>query len=233
MSNAMRWRNVALLGAALTLGFSGAALADAAQPAAPAPPPSAKPAAPAAPLSAQPAADPAALVVQDFYDALFESMRHAGEWHMQGRYDHLFPVMTKLFDVPAMTRIAVGPDFAKLAPDQQSALRDAFAKLLVATFASTFDDFKGETYRVDGDVAERGQDKFVKSKFNGAGAPVDINYLLRGKGSDWRVIDIYLNGTISQLATWRSEYGSTFQTGGFDGLMAAVKAQTDKDMKAF
>ena len=85
----------------------------------------------------------------------------------------------------------------------------------------------------NGDAALRGQDRFVKTRFNGEGAPVDINFLLRGKGADWRIVDIYLNGTISQLATWHSEYGSTFQDGGFDGLMAAVKAQTDKDMKAF
>ena len=171
--------------------------------------------------------------MQDFYDALFESMRHAGEWKMQGRYDHLYPVMIKLFDVPTMTRVAVGPDFAKLPPDQQDTLRTAFAKLLVATFASTFDDFKGETYAVEANVAAQGQDKFVKSRFNGAGAPVDINYLLRGKGDSWRIIDIYLNGTISQLATWRSEYGSAFQQQGFDGLVAAVEAQTSKDMRAF
>ncbi len=73
----------------------------------------------------------------------------------------------------------------------------------------------------------------MKSRFNGAGAPVDINYLLRGKGDTWRIIDIYLNGTISQLATWRSEYGAAFQQQGFDGLMAAVEAQTSKDMRAF
>ena len=195
---------------------------------------SASPASAQAPAAAtRPAADSAALTVQDFYDALFESMRHANEWHMQGRYDHLYPVMLKLFDVPAMTRIAVGPDFGKLSSDQQATLRDAFGKLLVATFASTFDDFKGETYAVDGNVAMRGPDKFVKSRFNGEGAPVDMNFLLRGKSDDWHVVDIYLNGTISQLATWRSEYGATFQDKGFDGLMAAVKAQTDKDMKAF
>ncbi len=191
------------------------------------------PSAQVAPGATTSTADPAALAVQDFYDALFESMRHAGEWKMQGRYDHLFPVMMKLFDVPTMTRIAVGPDFAKLPPDQQDTLRTAFAKLLVATFASTFDDFKGETYAVNADVAAQGQDKFVKSRFNGAGAPVDINYLLRGKGDTWRIIDIYLNGTISQLATWRSEYGAAFQQQGFDGLMAAVEAQTSKDMRAF
>ena len=225
MQNAMRRRAAhLLLCAAFTIGAADAARAA---------PPAEVAGAPAAPAPAKGDADPAALVVQDFYDALFDSMRHAGEWHMQGRYDHLYPVMTRLFDVPAMTRIAVGPDFAKLTPEQQTALRDAFGRLLVATFASTFDDFKGETYRVDADVSARGQDKFVKSKFNGSGAPVDINYLLRGKGDDWKVIDIYLNGNISQLATWRSEYGPTFQSGGFDGLMAAVKAQTDKDMKAF
>ncbi len=216
------------LGAALILGSAGGAF-----PASPQPGPLAAGDAIVPPTAGASAADPAALVVQDFYVALFDSMRHANEWHMQGRYDHLYPVMTKLFDVPGMTRLAVGPEFANLSTDQQAALRDAFGKLLVATFASTFDDFKGETYAVDADVAARGPDRFVKSKFNGAGAPVDINYLLRGKGDDWRVKDIYLNGTISQLATWRSEYGSTFQTGGFDGLMAAVKAQTDKDMKAF
>lgn len=220
MLNATRWSGRATLAALLMAGATAVSAA-------------AQPAPTAAAPAAEPSADPAALVVQDFYDALFEAMRHAGEWHMQGRYDHLYPVMLKLFDVPAMTRIAVGPDFAKLAPDQQAALRDAFGRLLAATFASTFDDFKGETYAVDGDVAMRGADKFVKSRFNGEGAPVDINYLLRGKGRDWRVVDIYLNGTISQLATWRSEYGSTFQENGFDGLMAAVKAQTDKDMKAF
>jgi len=210
------------LATAILAGTLGAASAQAAAPSQP-----------AIGVAPKPSTDPAALSVQDFYDALFDSMRHAGEWHMKGRYERLYPVMLKLFDVSTMTRIAVGPDFTKLLPDQQAALREAFGKLLVATFASTFDDFKGETYGVNGDVLAQGQDKLVRSKFNGSGAPVDINYLMRGKGDGWRVIDIYLNGNISQLATWRSEYGSTFQQHGFDGLIAAVQAQTDKDMRAF
>ena len=140
MSMTMRWSGWALMAATLTAGPCGPALA--------APPPVAAPPAAAAATPAKPAVDAAALVVQDFYVALFESMRHANEWHMQGRYDHLHPVMLKLFDVPAMTRIAVGPDFAKLDPrPADGALRDAFGRLLVATFASTFDDFKGRDLR--------------------------------------------------------------------------------------
>lgn len=178
-------------------------------------------------------ADPAALAVQDFYDVLFNSMRHAAELKMRGRYDRLYPAMVKIFDVPTMTRLAVGPEFARLSPDQQANLRDAFGKLLVATFASTFDDFKGERYTVDGDVLPQGADKLVKSRFIGEGAPVAMNFVLRGKAESWRVIDIYLNGTISQLATWRSQYGSNLQTAGYDGMMQAVQKQIDNDMSAF
>ncbi len=179
------------------------------------------------------AADPAALTIQVFYDTLLDSMRHAGEIKMQGRYDRLYPVMTKIFDVPNMTRMAIGPEFDQLTPSEQNSLRDAFGKLLVATFASTFDDYKGETFTVDGDVSMRGADKFVRSKFHPNGAPVDLNYLMRGKDSVWRIVDIYLNGTISQLATWRTEYGASFSTGGFAAVMAAVQTQTSKYMSAF
>ena len=210
-----------LLGALACMLLSGGVSAQGTAPARPEPAPVAQ------------RADPAALSVQDFYDVLFDSMRHAGELKMQGRYDKLYPVMIRIFDVPAMTRLAVGPDYAKLPPDQQASLRESFGKLLVATFASTFDDFKGERYSVDGDVLAQGSDKLVKSKFIGAGAPVDINYLLRRNGDVWRVIDIYLNGNISQLATWRSDYGSNLQTIGYEGVMQAVQKQIDKDMRAF
>ncbi len=177
--------------------------------------------------------DPAALRVQDFYAVLLDAMRHANALKMQGRYDKLYPTMTSIFDVPTMTRMAIGPDFRALPPEQQSSLREAFGKLLVATFASTFDDFKGETFTVDGDVLPQGSDRLVKTMFHPVGAPVEINYLVRGGGDSAKVIDIYLNGNISQLATWRSEYGAALQNAGYQGLMDAVQRQTDKFMRSF
>lgn len=178
-------------------------------------------------------ADPAALKVQDFYEVLLDAMRHANVLKMRGRYDKLFPAMTSTFDVATMTRMAIGPDFRTLPADQQAALREAFAKLLVATFASTFDDFKGETFTVDGDVLPQGSDRLVRTKFHPTGAPVEINFLMRGTGEASKVVDIYLNGNISQLATWRSEYGSNLQAAGYQGVMDAVQRQTDKYMRSF
>jgi phospholipid transport system substrate-binding protein len=52
---------------------------------------------------------------------------------------------------------------------------------------------------------------------------VNINYLVRGE----RVIDIYLNGTISDLATRRDEFASIIASGGADGLIKKLRDRTE------
>ena len=37
------------------------------------------------------------------------------------------------------------------------------------------------------------------------GEPIALNYLMRGSDDNWKIVDVYLTGTISELATRRSE----------------------------
>ena len=39
---------------------------------------------------------------------------------------------------------------------------------------------------------------------------------------EWKIIDIYLNGTVSELALRRSEYSSMIKREGFDSLIVAL-----------
>ena len=55
------------------------------------------------------------------------------------------------------------------------------------------------------------------------GRTVSINYLVRRE----RVIDIYLNGTISDLATRRDEFSSIIAAGGADGLINRLRERTE------
>ena len=176
------------------------------------------------------ATDPAIAPVDAFYEALMDAMRHAQALKVKGRFERLEPVMIKSFDVPVMVRGAIGGAFNTLAPADQASLRAAFAKLLVATFASTFDDWKGEKFVVMPEVRAQGIDKFVRTQFVNGNVTTDINYLLRTGTGGWRIVDVYLNGNISQLATWRSQYGSLLQNGGPPALLRAVAVQTDKFM---
>ena len=57
-----------------------------------------------------------------------------------------------------------------------------------------------------------------------SGRVVNINYLVRGG----RVIDVYLNGTISDLATRRDEFTSIIAAGGADGLVKRLHERTQR-----
>ena len=45
---------------------------------------------------------------------------------------------------------------------------------------------------------------------------------------DWRVIDIYSNGNVSELALRRSEFANRFKQEGIDKLIASVDKQASK-----
>jgi phospholipid transport system substrate-binding protein len=56
---------------------------------------------------------------------------------------------------------------------------------------------------------------------------VTINYLMRDDDGAWQIADVYLDGTISQLATQRSEFHSILRRKGVDGLIATLKQKVD------
>ncbi|HLX27447.1 MAG TPA: ABC transporter substrate-binding protein [Casimicrobiaceae bacterium] len=167
--------------------------------------------------------------VRAFYDALLGVMKRAKTLGVRGRYDALAPVIRKAFDLPAMTRIAVGPRWTSIPADQQSALVDAFSRMTIATYANRFDGYSGERFEVETNVDARGSGSVVHTRIvQPKGEPVTINYLMRKSGGDWKIVDVYLTGTISELATRRSEFGSILDTGGPKALIGSLTQQADR-----
>jgi len=52
---------------------------------------------------------------------------------------------------------------------------------------------------------------------------VELDYLLRKTGDQWRIIDVYLNGTISEMAARRSEYSTVLRDGGAPALVELLR----------
>ena len=174
-------------------------------------------------------ADPATQRVSSLSDALLDTMKQAKELGVKGRYDKLSPVLAKTYDLPLMTRIAVGQNWAALTPEQQKAIVAAFTRMTTATYASRFDGFSGEQFVILQTVDQKNGDKIVKTQIiQSNGKPVALSYLVRNTGSDWRIIDVYLNGTISELANRRAEFGAVLKSGGADGLVSSLNKQGDK-----
>jgi phospholipid transport system substrate-binding protein len=178
-------------------------------------------------------ADPAVAPIRAFYDVLLANMKQADQLGVQGRYDKLAPVIRATFDLDAMTRIAVGPEWTAIPPEQQKALLDSFARMTIATYANRFNGYSGESFEVDSETVSRNTGRIVRSRLlRPKEDPVTLNYLMRGSGDTWKIVDIYLSGTISELATQRSEFGAILKAGGPAALIQSLRQQSDKLMKA-
>lgn len=187
--------------------------------------------APAPPVAAAGGQGPAAKaaarqVIVSFYDTLLAVMRDAKALRFKGRRDKLAPAIHASYNLPVMAKATMGRQWRSLTPAQRKTLVTAFSRMSVATYADRFDGYSGEKLDVK-DVADgpRGtllvRTRIVKAD----GDTVKIDYLMRKYGDKWRIIDVFLKGTISELATKRSDYGSVMRRQGFNALISIINAK--------
>ncbi len=173
-----------------------------------------------------PEASPGAVVAR-VNEALIGAMREAEALAFQGRYDRLAPVFAAAFHFPFMARVAAGRYWRDLEPEQRNRLADAFAHMSVTTYAARFDGYAGQSFEVGETIEQPRGRVLVRNRLvNGRGEAVEIDYLLRDFDGRWRIIDVFLYGTISEIATKRSEYNSILKRDGFDGLLARISEKT-------
>jgi len=166
-------------------------------------------------------------VAQGFCRVLLNTMRDGRSLGQSGRYARLVPIVNRTFDLAFMARLAVGSSWATLAPAQQQRLTEAFGSYVSATYADRFDTYSGEQLEVTGEQPY-GSDVMVHTKIvKSNGETLILNYLMRQNRGDWQISDVYLDGTISQLAVQRSEFNSILRREGVDGLVMALNRKVD------
>lgn len=169
------------------------------------------------------AADPAAEQVQSFYNTLLDTMKRGPELGMEGRYHALEPAVDATFDLSAMMQFIVGPGWPALSTHDKSALVAAFRRMTLASYAANFAKYSGEKFNVDPNVQQRGVDKLVQTTLVPVGdKPVPFIYRMRDNSGSWKVIDVFLNGYVSELATRRSDFAGTLASGGPAALVAKM-----------
>lgn len=181
----------------------------------------------AAPALAQ-ASDPAAATIAALDDALIATMKAGAAAGVKGREAKIAPAIDRAFDLPLMTRLAVGPGWNAIAPADQTALVAAFRRMTVAQYAGNFDGFSGQSFVIAPNVESRGGDKLVRTTLKDKGGDVAIAYRLRNSGGGWKIIDVFYKNSISQIATRRSDFASVLQKGGAKALIAHLNALAAK-----
>jgi phospholipid transport system substrate-binding protein len=165
--------------------------------------------------------------VRTLYNTLLWTMRNGPSLGPRGRYAQIEPTIRRVFDIPFMSRLAVGPEWASLTVAQQQQVSQAFERYVTAVYAERFDSYSGERLQVTGEQPSTGGVIITSQIVKSNGEPVNINYLMRQNGGAWQIADVYLDGTISELATRRSEFAAILRTRGINGLIETLNAKAN------
>lgn len=168
-------------------------------------------------------ADPATQTVERLHAGLLESMKEADELGFQGRFDLIRPIVEETFDLDFMGSKSVGRHWKKLTPEEKKIWLDKFTSFLAANYAGNFDGYDGESFQSLGEEPAKRETLVVLTELRvPSSEDVILNYRLRKTPRGWRIIDIYLKGTVSELALRRSDFSTTLKARGFPELAAAV-----------
>lgn len=165
--------------------------------------------------------------VRSLYDTLLTAMQNGPSLGARGRYARIEPVVHRVFDIDYMTRLAVGPEWARLNETQKQQVAQAFQRYIAAIYAERFNSYSGERLQITGERPSSSGAIITSQIVKSNGEPVNVNYLMRNNGGTWQIADVYLDGTISELATRRSEFASILRSSGINGLIQTLNAKAD------
>jgi phospholipid transport system substrate-binding protein len=188
----------------------------------------ADPAAPASPTAA-PAATPTQ-TIDALHASLLDVMKNAVALGYAGREQKLRSVIPQYYDVKQMARASLSEAQWKLASEEaQRRYLATFERFMVANYAGRFDGFSGQSFQTLGEVQGPRNTVIVKSRLiDPTDKNVDLNYRMRQAGDSWKVVDVYLDGTVSELAVRRSEFVSIVKRENLDALIVALDAKIAK-----
>lgn len=170
---------------------------------------------------------PDSAVIDGFDETLLGVMKQADALGYEGRAKELKPAIEQAFNIPLMTRIIVGAPWTEWTDDQRSQIVEAFRKFIVATYARRFDGYSGEDFVNDSEKPASGGGTLVTTRLTRPKDPaVTLTYLMRNGDNGPQIVDVFLTGTISELATRRSEFSAVLQQGGYQALLSALEKKT-------
>ena len=158
--------------------------------------------------------------------ALLDVLQHAETLGYQGRFEKLMPVVADTFDLAFMAEKSIGKHWKALSDDEKARWVTLFHEYTAATYAGNFDHFSGQRFEISGEEPSQNDTIVVHTTLvDPGGENTDLDYRLHQTPAGPKVIDIYLKGTVSQLALQRSDFTSVLERGGLDALATTIRAK--------
>jgi len=158
-------------------------------------------------------------VVRSFHDALVEATRIDDK---PSRYEHLSPIIDRLFAVDTVSRIALGRHWQDLDEPERAAVARAIRELVISTYAERFNADTDPEFSVMGATSLSGSRVSVRVRLKTPNDRVQLDYQMSSRGDHWRIYDVIANG-VSDLSLKRSVYTQAYAEGGLDAVLEEIR----------
>ena len=132
-------------------------------------------------------------------------------------------VVSNSYDVKKMSKIILGKFWAESKVHEREKFIEKFTLYISTNYFNRFRDRKDFDYEYK-DIDNIGKDYRIAHtifKF-GETEKLKINYMLIKNHNKWLIFDVLLNGSISEIATKKSEFNETLNKGGITFLISLI-----------
>jgi len=186
---------------------------------------------PAVPQETRASGDSPNSAVSDFQALLISTMKAAEQTTVRERYEKLLPGVSKAFHIPLMTQISTGQYWKPATNDERSQAVMGFTRMSVSTLATLFDGYSGETFEYRATKDGPSNTKLVITDLvKSDKSTINITYVTRKFKKGWQIMDVIVDGGISELMVRRSEYRLVLKERGIPGLISLLNAKADELM---
>jgi phospholipid transport system substrate-binding protein len=156
---------------------------------------------------------------------------HRTDLDQRQRVDQLAVLLESKTDVALLSRLALGRNWQRLNPQQQTRYEQLFGQVVIRGLARRLDQYVGSA---DGTLADHLQlvssqpvgkdDVLVRTKVTTPqGDVLDVDWRLRGRDQPV-ILDLVIEGA-SLLVAQRSEFAAVIERSDIDGLLAELTAR--------
>ena len=174
------------------------------------------------------AGGPATATIAKLNDTLLAVLKNAETLGFQGRLEKLRPTVADAFDLEFMAEKSIGRYWKPLSDADKARWVALFHEYTAATYAGNFDHFANQRFEISGEEPSQNDTTVVHTVLIDPGTEnTALDYRLHQTAKGPKVIDIYLKGTVSQLALQRSDFTSVLERGGLDALTTTIRSKVD------
>jgi ABC-type transporter MlaC component len=140
-------------------------------------------------------------------------------------------VVRKRFDLPSIAAATVGRStYEGWTQEQRETYFDAFIRYTLASQTGALTRYEQEKLAIQAVEEAPGGMAMVRTTYTPDGSdPSTVDFMLeKGDGGEFLIVDLVVDGAISQLKLKRAEFSSVLRSKGYDGLIKILREKADQ-----